>query len=196
MGCEFESTTVLPQWHVKDPGHSAKSAGGRLHLCTHAPLTQQSRIGLAMLLSRDNVGTYTENELTSNLSGNIRPRSSQLAEPHWTGPGIKSGISVRELISTLKKKRRRLGMDGRTFFQRSLQARKTTPPTTSPPRMLYHSEAQVVRLKITVQAKYISQYYKSLIQRYDPRYFMFEEYLDNNNKKRRKKGWVIMDNRN
>ena len=22
----------LPQWHVKDPGHSAKSAGGRLHL--------------------------------------------------------------------------------------------------------------------------------------------------------------------
>ena len=105
MGCEFESTTVLPQWHVKDPGHSAKSAGGRLHLCTHAPLTQQSRIGLAMLLSRDNVGTYTENELTRNLSGNIRPWSSQLAEPHWTGPGIKSGISVRELISTLKKKK-------------------------------------------------------------------------------------------
>ena len=24
------STPVLPQWHVKDPGHSAKSAGGRL----------------------------------------------------------------------------------------------------------------------------------------------------------------------
>ena len=26
------STPVLLQWHVKDPGHSAKSAGGRLHL--------------------------------------------------------------------------------------------------------------------------------------------------------------------
>ena len=26
------STPVLPQWHVKDRGHSAKSAGGRLHL--------------------------------------------------------------------------------------------------------------------------------------------------------------------
>ena len=26
------STPVLPQWHVKDPSHSAKSAGGRLHL--------------------------------------------------------------------------------------------------------------------------------------------------------------------
>ena len=26
------SPPVLPQWHVKDPGHSAKSAGGRLYL--------------------------------------------------------------------------------------------------------------------------------------------------------------------
>ena len=25
------STPVLPQWHVKDPGHPANSAGGRLH---------------------------------------------------------------------------------------------------------------------------------------------------------------------
>ena len=30
--------------------------------------------------------------------------SPQPAEPLWTDPGIKSGISVRELISTLKKK--------------------------------------------------------------------------------------------
>ena len=27
--CPFHP--VLPQWHVKDPGHSARSAGGRLH---------------------------------------------------------------------------------------------------------------------------------------------------------------------
>ena len=27
----IRSTPVLPQQHVKDPGHSAKSAGGRLH---------------------------------------------------------------------------------------------------------------------------------------------------------------------
>ena len=26
------STPALPQWHVKDPGHSDKSAGGRLSL--------------------------------------------------------------------------------------------------------------------------------------------------------------------
>ena len=31
------STPVLPQQHVKDPGHSAKSVGGRLQLNTNAP---------------------------------------------------------------------------------------------------------------------------------------------------------------
>ena len=31
------SIHVLPQWHVKDHGHTAKSAGGRLHLNTHSP---------------------------------------------------------------------------------------------------------------------------------------------------------------
>ena len=46
------------------------------------------------------------NELTRNLSGNIRPQWSQLAEPLWTDPGLKSGISVGELISTLKKKKK------------------------------------------------------------------------------------------
>ena len=43
-------TPVLPQWHVKDPGHSAKSAGGRLHINTHTSLTQRSRSGLTMPL--------------------------------------------------------------------------------------------------------------------------------------------------
>ena len=32
---------------------------------------------------------------------------SQLAEPLWTDPSMKSEISVRELISTLKKKKKR-----------------------------------------------------------------------------------------
>ena len=31
------STPVLPQQHVKDPGHSTKSGGGRLQLNTHTP---------------------------------------------------------------------------------------------------------------------------------------------------------------
>ena len=33
----IRSTPVLPQQHVKNPGHSAKSAGGRLQLNTHTP---------------------------------------------------------------------------------------------------------------------------------------------------------------
>ena len=45
------------------------------------------------------------NELLRNSSGNTRLQSSQLAEPLWTDPGLKSGISVHELISTLKKKK-------------------------------------------------------------------------------------------
>ena len=41
--CGVRSTPILPQWHVKDPGHSAKSAGGRLHLntYTHDPMKME-----------------------------------------------------------------------------------------------------------------------------------------------------------
>ena len=49
------------------------------------------------------------NELTHNLSGKIQPQSSQLTEPLWTDPGIKSGINVHELISTLKKINKKSG---------------------------------------------------------------------------------------
>ena len=34
---DIRSTPVLPQKHLKDPGHSAKSTGGRLQLNTHTP---------------------------------------------------------------------------------------------------------------------------------------------------------------
>ena len=60
-----------------------------------------------MPLSRHSVGNYQENELTSNSSENTRSQSFQLAEPLWTDPGLKRGISVRELISTLKKKKKK-----------------------------------------------------------------------------------------
>ena len=94
---------MLSQWHVKDPGHSAKSADGRLHLNTHTPMTQRSRSGLTMPLSRHGVGILSGNELARNSSGNTGPQSSQLAEQQWTDPGLKSGISARELISIKKK---------------------------------------------------------------------------------------------
>ena len=96
---------MLEQRHVKDPGHSAKSADGRLHQNTHTPLTQQSRSGLTMPLSKHSVGT-SGNELTSNLSGNTQLQSSQLAEPLLTYSGVQSGISVCKLASTLKKKKK------------------------------------------------------------------------------------------
>ena len=45
--------------------------------------------------------------------------SRSLAEPLWTDRGLKNGITARELISTAKKekeKKRRQGMNSRTFF--------------------------------------------------------------------------------
>ena len=65
------STPVLPQWHVKYPGHSAKSAGGRLHLNMHAALTQRSRNGLTIPLSRHSVGTYQETSSHASRQGTI-----------------------------------------------------------------------------------------------------------------------------
>ena len=65
------------------------------------------------------MGNLSGNELTCNSSGNAQAQSSQLAEPLWTDHGLKSGIGLLKLISTLKKeeeKKCRLGMDGQTFF--------------------------------------------------------------------------------
>ena len=64
-------------------------------------------------------GNLSGNELTRNSSGKTRPHSSQLAEPLWTDPGLKSGLSKYDLISTLKKtkKQRGRGMTCRTFSQ-------------------------------------------------------------------------------
>ena len=64
-------TPVLPQWHIKDPGHSAKSAGGRLHLNTHTPLTHRSRGGLTMPMSRQSVGIYQETSSHATREGSL-----------------------------------------------------------------------------------------------------------------------------
>ena len=62
---------LLLQWHIKDPGHSAKSAGGRLHLNTHTPLTQRSRSGLTMPLSEHSVRTYQETSSHATRQGTL-----------------------------------------------------------------------------------------------------------------------------
>ena len=65
----------------KNPSHSAKSADGRLHLNTHIPLTQRSRSGLTMPLSRHSVGTYPEMAHTQLVREHSATVLSQLAEP-------------------------------------------------------------------------------------------------------------------
>ena len=65
---------MLPQWHIKDPGHSPKCVRGRLHLNTHTSWTKWSQNGLTVL-SRHSVETYQEKKLTHNSSGNIWPWS-------------------------------------------------------------------------------------------------------------------------
>ena len=60
-------------------------------------------------------GNLSGNKLTCNSSGNTRPQSAQQAEPLWTDPSLKSGISVRNLISTFFFFKHRWGMDCRTF---------------------------------------------------------------------------------
>ena len=72
-------------------------------------------------------GNRSENELTRNSSGNARPQSSQLAEPLWTDPGIKSGISVHDLISTLKKKKAQAGNELSNILPKSSHAGKKPP---------------------------------------------------------------------
>ena len=53
--CPFHP--MLLMLHLKDPGHSVKSACGRLHINRLTPLTQRSWSGLTMLQSRLSVGT-------------------------------------------------------------------------------------------------------------------------------------------
>ena len=85
--CPFHP--VLPLWHVKKPGHAAKSASGRLHLNTHTldPTKSEWADYAAVQAWCENL---SGNELSLNAPGNIPPQSSQFAEPLWTDPGIKS----------------------------------------------------------------------------------------------------------
>ena len=70
---------VLPQWRVKDLGHSVKSACGRLQLNTHTPLTQRNRSRLTMPLSRHSGGTYPETARTQL----VREHSSTVVSARW-----------------------------------------------------------------------------------------------------------------
>ena len=96
---------MLPQLHVKDPGHFAKKCRWQITPKHAYPLDSTKSEWADYAAVQAKCGNLSENELTGNSSGNIRPHSSQLAEPLWTDLGVKSGISVCKLISTLKKKK-------------------------------------------------------------------------------------------
>ena len=61
-------------------------------------------------------------EQAHNSSGSAQPQSSQLAEPLWTVPDLKSVTGVHELISTLKKKKK---------AQAGTDSSKHLPPNSS-----------------------------------------------------------------
>ena len=70
------------------------------------------------------MGTYRE----MSSSGNTWPQSSLFAEPMLTDPVLKSGISVCDLISALKKKKKaQAGSDWLNILPKSLHARKKPP---------------------------------------------------------------------
>ena len=62
-----------------------------------------------MPLSRQSVGTFQKMSSHANSSGNTWLQLSQLDEPLWMDPALKSGISVRELLSKKKKKEKKKG---------------------------------------------------------------------------------------
>ena len=121
------STPVLPQWHVKDPGHSAISVGGRLDLNTHTPLTQRSRSGLTLPLSRHSEGTYQETGSHATPQGTLV--HSHLNSLSQCGPILAYWL---ELVCAsrfpLFKKKAQLGSGWQNIFSKSSQARKM-PPT-------------------------------------------------------------------
>ena len=68
------------------------------------------------MLSRHDVGTRQENQLTRNYLRNARLQSSQLAEPLRADPGVKKEIDTSELDST-KKQNKKAWQYRRTFVQ-------------------------------------------------------------------------------
>ena len=116
------SIPMLPQWHIKDPSHSAKSAGGKLQLNVLTPLIEWNQSGLTMP-SWNNLGTYQGNELTCNSSGNVHPQLSQFTEALWTDPA--QGVEL-VCLSCCPLKKHRWGMIWWTFPQISNLKKK--PP--------------------------------------------------------------------
>ena len=78
------------------------------------------------MLSRHSVETCYGNKLTPISSGNAQPQLSQLAESLWTKSGLKSGIGIHKLISSLKKKKGgggQMGIESLNIFPQNTHMR-------------------------------------------------------------------------
>ena len=87
-----------------------------------------------MPLPRYSVGIYQEtSSYATRHPCNTRLQSSQLDEPLWTDPGLRSGVSVCELISTFnppkkRTKKAQAGNELSNIVPKSKHAWKKPPP--------------------------------------------------------------------
>ena len=105
----------------KRPRSFCEKRRWQIHLNTHTPLTQTQSEWADYAGIQAQCGNLSGNEVTGNSSGNTQPQSSQLAEPLWTDPRLKSGISVLELISTSKEEKKKKGAGGECMVEHSPQ---------------------------------------------------------------------------
>ena len=96
---------MLLQWHAKGTNHSAKSAGCKLQLNTHTPLTQRSGSGLTML-SRHSVGSYQETSSNATRQETLVHGDLSSLSQYWTDPDLKSGIGAHELSSIYQQQQK------------------------------------------------------------------------------------------
>ena len=119
---------MLPHWHTKDLSHSARSAGGKLHLTTHTPSTQQSQTRLTMLLSRHSVGTYQKTSSHVTRQGTLG--HSRLSSLSHCGLilALRLELVCASQAPLKKKKKAQAGNEWSNILSKSSHSRKKRPP--------------------------------------------------------------------
>ena len=87
-------STVFWQMHILP---KVQMTGYNLHLnmysCAHDPMKSEWADYTAV---QADCGNLSGNKLTRISSGNTRPQSSQLTEPLWTDPSLKSALEKKK----------------------------------------------------------------------------------------------------
>ena len=104
------STSLLPQWHINDPSHSAKSASGSLQLNTHRSFTQWSQSGLKIYccpgIMLEPIPKQADAQLVREHS--VTVISARWAAVDWSWPN-KWKQCARDNLHLKKKKKARAG---------------------------------------------------------------------------------------